>query len=98
MRRWRGLKSLVHDAVDHTTALIEHGHDSAARTALRVVDLVDPGNATAREIDAARGSVPSGVLSGVRAVNRAVESVTDLGVDLIETVVAPSASAAVPMR
>jgi pimeloyl-ACP methyl ester carboxylesterase len=98
MRRWRGLKALVHDAVDHTTALIEEGHDSAARVALRAVDLVAPGNPRAREINAARAHVTSNVLASVRAVNRLVRTVTDLGVDVVEAVAAPAEPAPVTMR
>lgn len=88
----------MHDAVDHTTALIEEGHDSAARVALRAVDLVAPGNPRAREINAARAHVTSNVLASVRAVNRLVRTVTDLGVDVVEAVAAPAAPAPVPMR
>lgn len=98
MRRWKGLKSLVHDAVDHTTALIEEGHASVARGALRVVDLVDPGNETAREVDALRGAITAGVLGRVRAVNRAVEALTDRGVELVAAAADPAEPAPVPMR
>lgn len=98
MRRWKGLKSLVHDAVDHTTALIEEGHASVARTALRVVDLVAPGNEAAREVDAVREAVTAGALSGVRAVNRAVEKVSNVALDLAAEVVDPTTPSAVPMR
>lgn len=88
----------MHDAVDHTTALIEEGHDSAARVALRAVDLVAPGNPRAREINAARAHVTSNVLASVRAVNRLVRTVTDLGVDVVEAVAAPAEPAPVTMR
>lgn len=88
----------MHDAVDHTTALIEEGHDSAARVALRAVDLVAPGNPRAREINAARAHVTSNVLASVRAVNHLVRTVTDLGVDVVEAVAAPAEPAPVTMR
>ena len=88
----------MHDAVDHTTALIEEGHDSAARVALRAVDLVAPGNPRAREINAARAHVTSNVLASVRAVNRLVRTVTDLGVDVVEAVAEPAEPAPVTMR
>ena len=31
LRRWRGVKSLVHAAVDRTIDLVEEGHESTAR-------------------------------------------------------------------
>lgn len=98
MRRWKGLTSLVHDAVDHTTALIEEGHESTARAVLRVVDLIDPGNEAAREVDAVRRAITGGVLARVRDVNRAVASITDLGVDLVAGAIDPKDPGAVPMR
>jgi pimeloyl-ACP methyl ester carboxylesterase len=62
------------------------------------VDLVDPGNPRAREINAARAHVTSNVLASVRAVNRLVRTVTDLGVDVVEAVAAPAEPAPVTMR
>ena len=34
LKRARGLKSLVHDAVDFTVDLVEEGHESTARTVM----------------------------------------------------------------
>lgn len=79
MRRWLGWKALVHDAVDATTDLIEEGHDSTARTAVRVASTWVPGGHV-RAVDAVRHAAVGTVLGTVRAVNRGVEVVTDAGI------------------
>lgn len=82
MRRWKGLKALVHDAVDHTTRLIEEGHESVARVAMAVLDQVEPVKDAAHTVDDARRVVTSGVLASVRAVNRAVQVASDAVIDV----------------
>jgi hypothetical protein len=82
MRRWRGLKSLVHDAVDHTADLVEEANASVAHTALKYLSLIEPLAEPARTVDAARGAITSGVIGAVKAVNRAVQVATDAGLDL----------------
>lgn len=86
MRRWRGLKALIHDAVDHTTALVEEGHESVSRTVVGVLSAVPPIAAPARAADEVRRFTTKGVLASIRAVNRSVEAATDLGLDVAERV------------
>ena len=62
MRRWRGLKSLVHDAVDRTADLVEEANGSVARTALRYVTLIEPIAEPARVVESVRGAVTAGVI------------------------------------
>ena len=38
MKRWRGVKDLVHEAVERTIGLVEDGHQSSARGVMRVLD------------------------------------------------------------
>lgn len=96
-RRLRGLKALVHDAVDAVTDLVGEGHESTARTVRRVTDRVEPIAGPTRAIDAVRRVATRGVLGTVKLVNRAVEVVSDAGLDAF--VAAPEGSEpAVPMR
>jgi pimeloyl-ACP methyl ester carboxylesterase len=81
MKRWRGLKSLIHDAVDATVDLVREGHESTSRGVLRVTDEVEPLREPARAVDAIRRAATEGVLTTIKVVNRSVESVTDLGLD-----------------
>lgn len=97
MRRLRGLKSLVHDAVDRVTELVGEGHESTARTVMKVLGVIEPIAAPARAVNDVRRGATSGVLASIRAVNRAVEAVSDAGIDL--AVRGPEArEALVPMR
>ena len=84
LRRWRGLKSLVHDAVDATTDLVELGHESTARNVTAVTDQVPPLRRPARVIDEVRRLGTRGVLGTVTLVNRTGEAVTDVALDAVE--------------
>jgi pimeloyl-ACP methyl ester carboxylesterase len=80
--RWRGWKSLVHDAVERVTDLVDEGNESTSRTVMRVIDVAAPSlGPPARAIDGLRRLGTRGVLGTVRAVNRAVEVITDVGID-----------------
>ncbi|MBX3129071.1 MAG: alpha/beta fold hydrolase [Polyangiaceae bacterium] len=100
MQRWRGLKGLVHDAVDATLELVREGHDSAARSVLRVTDEFEPLREPARAVDGVRRLSTGGVLGTIGLVNRIVENVTDRGLDLAEgrRRAQPGAQSALPMR
>ncbi|MCA9535695.1 MAG: alpha/beta hydrolase [Myxococcales bacterium] len=82
MRRFRGLKALIHDAVDATVELVREGHESTSRGVLRVTDELEPLREPARAADAIRRFATDGVLSTIQFVNRSVETVTDLGLDV----------------
>lgn len=98
MKRLRGLKSLVHDAVDHTVDLVREGHESTSRTVMRITDLT-PLARPARAVDAIRRLSTDSVLATIKLVNRSVEVVTDVGLDLATpTPSMPDLEPAVPMR
>lgn len=102
MRRWRGLKSLVHEAIDRTVDLVGEGHESTARNVMRVTDRIEPVRAPARAVDAIRRVSTRGVLGSIKLVNRAVEAITDAGLDLVEARAreqsTPGLVPAMPMR
>ena len=102
MRRWRGLKSLVHQAVDRTVDLVGEGHESTARNVIRVTDALPSVRDPARTVDAIRRLGTRGVLGTIKVVNRAVEVVTDAGLDAVEArsggAPSPTLVPAVPMR
>ncbi len=83
MRRWRGVKKLVHDAVDHTTDLVEETQDSVARKTLRYLDLFPPVGATAHVVERIRQLTSKGVYSTIHGVNQAVDLLTDQGLDAL---------------
>jgi len=100
IRRWRGLKSLVHDAVDATTDLVDLGHESTSRAVTSVTDRIEPVREPARLVDGVRRVTTRGVLGTIRGVNRAVAVVTDAALDYAERAAEAPAEAieALPMR
>lgn len=81
LTRLRGWKALVHDAVDFTVDLVEEGHESVSRNALRVLGVVPPLAGPARLVDEVRRTSTSVALDSVRAVNRTLQRLTDAGLD-----------------
>lgn len=98
MRRWRGLKSLVHDAVDHTADLVEAANASTARTVVGLLSHVAPLAAPARVVGALHGAATAGVVAAVKGVNRAVEAVTEAGLDRATRDRPAAPEAPVPLR
>lgn len=92
MKRVRGVKSLVHNAVDRTVDLVEAGHDSTARVVMRVLERSGSLAEPARAVDGVRRAVTSAILGSVKGVNHLVEQVTDVGLDVF----APAATGKAP--
>ena len=84
MRRIRGIKALLHDGVDLTTDLVREGMESSARTVRRVTDRVEPIAGAVRVVDSVRQFSTLGVMKTIKVVNRAVQKVSDAGLDLAE--------------
>lgn len=97
MERARGVKSLVHDAVDTVVDLVELGHESTSRTVMRALSLAGPVPEPARQIDALRRLITAGVLGSIKGVNHLVAALTDLGLDALASE-APEAQPLVPLR
>lgn len=79
MRTWRGVKALLHDAVDATLELVREGNESSARAVRRVSQEVEPLAAPVQAIDALRRLSTNGVLSTIKLANRSIQNVSDLG-------------------
>ncbi len=77
IQKWRGLKSLVHEAVDATTDLVDLGHESTMRSVRRVSDHIGPLRKPVRFVDGVRRFTTRGVLTTIKGVNHAVEVVSD---------------------
>jgi pimeloyl-ACP methyl ester carboxylesterase len=99
IRRLRGLKSLVHDAVDESTELVDVGHESTMRVVTKITDQVEPLRGPVRAVDTFRRLATRGILRTVRIVNRSIEVVTDGALDVAERLyVDEEMPALVPMR
>ena len=79
MRTWRGVKSLLHDAVDATVELVREGHESSARAGRRVTDELEPIATPARVVDDLRRASTSGVLGTIKLANRGIQALSDYG-------------------
>lgn len=96
MKRLRGLKALIHDAVDVTTELVREGQDSTGRTVVRAAGLV-PGLGDAAALAEAMRRLGTGAtLTSIRSVNRLVEVVSDAVIDELPLPAAPESP--VPLR
>ena len=95
----RGLKALIHDAVDATTRLVDVGHESASRGVRRVTDPIEPIRKPVRLVDDLRRLSTRSVLWTVRAVNRVVERISDTALEVVLPEDAPSGAVpALPLR
>ena len=79
MSRVRGVKALVHDAVDRTVDLVESGHEATSRAVMRWLNHAGPLAEPARQVDGLRREISSGVFHTIKGVNHLVEGLTDAG-------------------
>lgn len=77
MRRLRGLRQLVHDAVHGITNLVEDTHEAAAKKPIAVLERIGPLRDAARGVDDIRRSTAAAVFASVRAINQGVRSLGD---------------------
>ena len=80
-RRLRALSALLHDTVDFVVDLVEAGHASSARHAMRVLTAVPALAGPARLAEEVRVAATALSLGSVRTVNRAAQALTELGID-----------------
>lgn len=78
MRRLKGLKDLVFDAIEHTTHLVERTHLSVAKKYARRVSYVVPATPV-KVVNAAHCLCARGVYRSIRGVTRGVRLVADGG-------------------
>lgn len=97
MQRWRGIKALVHDAIDATTHLVGESHDSVARNVQHVANLSPPLGKSLERAEVVRHAVTQAVIQGIRHANHALAQVSDAALDsLLETASVPAAP--LPLR
>ena len=84
MRRWRGLKNLVHDAVDHTTNLVEETQESVAGRTFGIIELFEPVTKPAKTVNLIRKITSAGVYGSIHGVNHIVKALGDEGLELVE--------------
>jgi pimeloyl-ACP methyl ester carboxylesterase len=86
MRRLIGLRDFVHDVIEKTTDLVEETHEAAAQKPLGVLSSLGVGDA-ARAVDSPRALISKLVFDSIRATNRTVQAVSDVGVAIAKQVI-----------
>ncbi|WP_437547826.1 hypothetical protein WME95_48905 [Sorangium sp. So ce327] len=84
MDRWRGLKDLVQDAVDHGSRRVERIQKDAAKLPFDLLEQIPPIKAPVRGIRLIHDTTLSGVHGAIRLVNRAVGGAVDVVLFLVE--------------
>ena len=85
LARWRGLKSLVVDAVEHGSRAIERVQKEMARRPFAILEAIEPLRAPVQIVHVVHDVSVSGVHATIRGVNAAVGTVLDRVIDVIET-------------
>lgn len=101
LRHLRGVKSLVHDAVDGVVDLVRIGHRSTARLVIGALEVGGPLPPPMKQADALREALTEGILNSIQGVNRLVEGLSDAGLDALSPAAAggpPTMEALVPLR
>ncbi|MDB4977095.1 MAG: hypothetical protein JWN48_5436 [Myxococcaceae bacterium] len=86
MRRLIGLRDFVFDAIEQTTNLVQETHEAVADKPLRVLGLIEPLGQAARAIEAPHRTIAKLVYDSIRATNRNVQAISDIGVALAKQV------------
>ena len=84
MKRWRGLKDLLQDAVDKGTTAVERVHKDVARTPFAVLEHVPPLADPARLGWSLLERAITETYETIRAVNRMTGELVGVALDLAE--------------
>ena len=85
MNRWRGLRALIEDAVDHGATAVERVHRATAARPFDILDQIPPIAPGARGVRFVHDAVVAGVYETIRQVNRAVGATLSVAIDVIES-------------
>jgi len=82
IKRLKGAKDLVFDAVEETTNLVERMHTLAAKKSTQPLALIEPLATLTRGVKTVHDTTASGVYEMIRIVNRGVKKLLDAGTGL----------------
>jgi hypothetical protein len=84
MNRWRGLKSLVVDAVEHGSRAVEHVQKETARRPFEILAKLAPLEVPVKGIQEIHDTAVSGIHGMIRLVTRVVGGTVDVVIDVVE--------------
>src|SRR5690349_5990509 len=90
--RLRGLRGLVHDAIEVITNLVQETQEAEAKRVVGVLSQAEPVAEAAQRVEGVRSAVSSLVFDSVRLINRRVEGLTDLVEDALAQAVPEGAA------
>jgi hypothetical protein len=84
MQRWRGLRRLVEDAVEHGSRAVERVQKQTARWPFAVLEQIPPIAVPAKVVHLIYDASVTGVHGTIRLVNKAVGQGLELVIDAVE--------------
>ena len=84
MQRWRGLKSLVVDAVEHGSRAVERVQKETARRPFEILAQIPPLEVPVKGIHEIHDTAVSGIHGMIRLVTRVVGGTVDVVIDVVE--------------
>jgi hypothetical protein len=82
-KKWRGVKALVHDAVEHGSRAVERVHLDTARRPFTILEHVPIVAGPSKVVHAVHDMVVSTSYATVRVVNSVVGKAADVALDLL---------------
>jgi hypothetical protein len=95
MERWRGLKAIVRDSVEHGSRAVERLQKEAAKRPFDLLEKIPPLQVPVRGIREIHDVTVSSVHGVIRLVNRVASDTVDVVLDVIEQRKEPGAAPAV---
>jgi hypothetical protein len=84
VKRWRGLKSLVADAVEHGSRAVEKVHKEIADKPFAILEAIPPIRVPAKVVHVIHDAAVTTTHVAIRAVNVAVSASLDVAIDMVE--------------
>jgi hypothetical protein len=85
MKRWRGLKRLVKEAVDHGSRAVEKVQIETARLPFDILEQIPPLRGPVKGIRVVHNLSVAGVHGAVRLVNHLVGEVLEVVIDVVDS-------------
>lgn len=85
MKRLRGLRALVGDAVEHGSKAVEEVHKATAARTFFVLEAIPPIAKPAKVVHIVHDASLTGIYGMIRVVNRVVGKSLDVAIDVAES-------------
>jgi hypothetical protein len=85
MKRLRGLRALVGDAIEHGSKAVEDVHKATAARTFMVLEAIPPIATPAKVVHVVHDASLTGIYGIIRAVNTVVGKTLDIAIDVAES-------------